>query len=261
MIVDCHTHWKSDDRFADASDPSAWLDVLDRHGITHAIVTPNAALSDDSQIRRDNEDVAAAFAASAGRMIPFHTVNPAMGERALQESLRCIETLKHRGLKLHPWLQGISLNTSVMDSLCEIAAAHEIPILVHDGTPPSSMPSQVAMLAKRHPRTVLVLGHCGLFEHWREAIAAMNYADNLWGCLCGPSMAAMRQIVARCDRRRLLWGSDYGYGKKDPIGYRLDVFKSLNLDDQDMQAILCDNPARLLHLEPTATKPQNADEP
>ena len=159
MIVDCHTHWTSEPRTAGRPDPSAWLKVLDRHGVTHAVVVPNSGLSDNSKIGEDNDDVAAACAASGGRMIPFHTVNPSLGEAALQESLRAIETLGHRGLKLHPWLQGIRLNTPHMDSLCELAASHRIPILLHDGTPPASLPSQVAILARRHPRAVFFLGH------------------------------------------------------------------------------------------------------
>jgi uncharacterized protein len=262
VIVDCHAHWKPGLRSANGRDPSDWLSVLDRHGVTHAVVVPNEALADDTKIRRENDDVAAAAAAAAaaGRMIPFCTVKPAMGEDAAAEMRRCIETLGHRGLKLHPWLQGIKLNAPEVDRLCEMAARYEVPVLVHDGTPPSSLPSQVALLARRHPRTVFILGHCGLFEHWREAIAALDYAENLWGCLCGPHRAGLAEVVRRCDRRRLLWGSDFGFGDNDPVGYRMDLLKSLNLGEADMRTILCDNPIRLLKLSP-ASRPQIVPEP
>ena len=127
-----------------------------------------------------------------------------------------------------------------------MAAQWNVPVLFHDGTPCYSLPSQIALLARRHPATSIILGHCGLFEHWREAIAAMRYAENLWGCLCGPQSAALSEILQRCDRQRLLWGSDFGFTLNDVIGYRLDLLKLLRLTDHDYETITARNPRRLL---------------
>jgi predicted TIM-barrel fold metal-dependent hydrolase len=104
----------------------------------------------------------------------------------------------------------------------------------------------MALLARRHPRTQIVLGHCGLFEHWREAVAAMNAANNVWGCLCGPHVSGLRELVRRCDRSRLLWGSDFGFTFTDAIGYRLEMMDLLDMEQSLGQAIFADNPARLL---------------
>jgi predicted TIM-barrel fold metal-dependent hydrolase len=246
VIFDCHTHWGDCFRHRDGRNPAQWLGTLDPHGITHAIVLPFASLLDAGRIRADNDDIAAVCAASGGRMIPFCTVNTWFVDEAVTELTRCLGTLGHRGVKFHGWLQGQSASSPGMDEVCEIAAQHDVCVLFHDGTPPYSLPSQIALLALRHPRTQIVLGHCGLLDHWREAIAAMNAAPNLWGCLCGPHVAGMREILRRCDTQRLLWGSDFGFTFSDVIEYRLGILETLGLSDSLRRAILSDNPARLL---------------
>ena len=246
MIFDCHTHWGEGYQSRDGHDPSKWLTVLDRHGVTHAFVLPHAGLVHAGKITRDNDEEAAACAKSDGRMIPFCTVHPYYEREALAELERCLHVLKFRGVKFHPWLQGTSPSSAVMDKACDVAGAYGVPVLFHDGTPPFSLPSQIALLARRHPQTVFILGHLGLLDHWREAIAAMNHTENLWGCLCSPHVAALDQLVSRCDKSRLLWGSDHGFTYDDSVGYRLGLMDLLNLSDDDRDAILCRNPKRLI---------------
>jgi uncharacterized protein len=245
MLFDAHTHWNPLDGSGPEAGAADWLATWARFGISHGVVMPLAGLMSDSQIQSDNDRVAAVCACSKGRMIPFCTVSPTLGGEALAEFRRCVEVLKCRGLKLHPWLQGISASSSEVDELCELAGDFGVPVMFHDGTPCFSLPSQIALLARRHPRTTMILGHCGIFEHWREAIAAMNHAENLWGCLCSPHVAALREIVARSDADRLLWGSDFGFGTADHIEYRLKLVDLLDLSDNQRDAIFSRNPARL----------------
>jgi uncharacterized protein len=245
MIVDCHTHWAECFRQRDGLNPEPWLAVEAKHGVTHAVVMLLEGLSDDTRLQQENDDVAALAAKSGGRMIPFCVVNPFDARQATAEFRRSVETLGMRGLKIHPWLQGASPNSAAMDELCEMAAAYHVPVLFHDGTPCYSLPSEMAVLARRHPATTIVLGHCGMFEHWREAIAAMRYAENLWGCLCSPHLAALRELVRHCDRERLLWGSDHGFSLSDMVGYRLEMLGMLGLSEADYEKIAARNPRRL----------------
>ena len=246
MIFDCHTHWGACFQERDGLDPTRWLSAFDEHGISHAIVLPFASLLDAGRIQSENDVNARVCTASGGRMIPFCTVNTWLEKASLAELERCLGGLGYRGVKFHPWLQGQTIGAAAMDEVCEMAAHHDVPILFHDGTPPFSLPSQMALLARRHPRTQIILGHCGLLEHWREAVAALNVANNLWGCLCGPHVAGVREILRRCDTGRLLWGSDFGFTFLDVIGYRLHVMDVLGLEDSLRHAIFTNNPRRLL---------------
>ena len=85
-----------------------------------------------------------------------------------------------------------------------------------------------------------------MLEHWREAAAAMGVAKNLWGCICGPHVAGLKHLIQKCDTSRLLWGSDFGFNFFDAIDYRLHLLDVLDLSDSVRQAILTDNPTRLL---------------
>lgn len=249
-MMDCHTHWCPDWQGSSPTDPRPWLDVLDRHGITRAVVLPTRGLMDDTLLELDNEEIIACATHSHGRMIPFCTVNLSQGERALQELDRCIG-LGVRGIKFHPWLQASSANHPMMDDVCEKAAAAGIPILLHDGTPPMSLPSQIGLAARRHPRTTFILGHCGLLEFWREAIMVLNRCGNVWGCLCSPHPGAMREVFHRGPKDRLCWGSDFGFGMYDLIGYRLGLLECAIPSASDRAVLLADNPARLFPLNAT----------
>lgn len=250
-MVDFHTHWGLDYKRRDGNDPARWLAVGAQYGVTHSVVLPHEGLIHAGRIRKDHLDIAGVCAASKGRMIPFCTADTWVGDEALAEIRYCVEKLKFRGIKFHPWLQGLSVSLREMDDACELAADLKIPILFHDGTPAFSLPSQIALLAQRHPRTRIVLGHTGLLEHWREAIAALRSAENLWGCLCGPSLAAFREIVQQCDHRRLLWGSDFGFGMMDPFSYRLRMMDLLNLSPESRDRIFWRNACELLGIDQT----------
>jgi uncharacterized protein len=209
---------------------------------------PLESLMNSTCIQRDNDIIAEASRRSNGRLIPFCTVNPRAGVEAMSEFQRCLDTLDCKGLKLHPWLQGVSLSIPEVDALCELAGQRGVPVLLHDGTPCYSLPSQAALMARRHPNTTIILGHCGIFEHWREALDAMEYAKNLWGCICGSHLAALRGIMAKIDIHRLLWGSDVGFGGNDLIDYRMKLLDVLELSAERRAAILTRNPARLFGL-------------
>ncbi|MFH1738143.1 MAG: amidohydrolase family protein [bacterium] len=248
MIIDCHTHWGPDFQERDECDPKPWLATLEKYGITHAVVMPTAGLFDDRRIQSDNNAVKKVCELSGGRMIPFCTVQTYSEDEALSELGRCLGRLNFAGIKFHPWLQGIFPYGAIMDKVCEVAASFSVPIVFHDGTPPNALPSQIAMLAERHPSAQFVLGHCGLFEYWREAIDVLNRRENVWGCLCGPPWAAIRELINRCDPHQLLWGSDYGFGSDDCLSYRYTLMDRPDLSNSLRQTIFCENPKRLLGL-------------
>lgn len=249
MIFDCHTHWGEHFQKLNGSDPSHWLEPLDQYGVTHAFVLPYLGLTHGRYIAQNNDEISAACANSKGRMLGFCTVNTWFRDESLAELRRCFDTLSFRGIKFHPWLQGTPINSDAMDEVCELAAHYRAPILFHDGTPPFSLPSQVALLARRHPKAQLILGHCGMLEHWREAISALNSAENVWGCLCSPHLAGIRELIAHCDTDRLLWGSDCGFIPGDFFAYRLRMMDLPAISDQARQKIFSDNPARLMNIQ------------
>jgi predicted TIM-barrel fold metal-dependent hydrolase len=60
------------------------------------------------------------------------------------------------------------------------------------------------------------------------------------------------EIIRRCDRDRLVWGSDHGFSFADAVGYRKGLLDLVDLDDDGREAIFCRNPMRLFGLSTEA---------
>ena len=249
MIVDCHTHWGRCWEDRDGDDPSRWLATLNGYGIDRAYLMGHYNLYRCDMARGDNDRLARMTERHPNRFWPLGSVWPQMGQEAVAEARRCVVDLKMVGLKFHPWLQGFSTADPVFAEICGLAGALNVPVLFHDGTPCYSMPEQVGGLARRFPRTRFVLGHAGLLWNWRSALEVARL-PNIWLCLCGPHMRAVEILCERTDPDRLLWGSDFGYGFADPIGYRLSLIRKAGIGDALREQILGVNPFRLLEAEP-----------
>jgi predicted TIM-barrel fold metal-dependent hydrolase len=245
MIVDCHTHWGTVWEDRDRDDPTRWLETLDRHGITKAVIFGHYNLIRCDRCQMDNNRLAQLAARVPERLIPFGTVWPQMGAEAVAETRRCFLELGLRGLKFHPWLQGFSTADPVFGEVCALAGELGRPVLLHDGTPCYSLPEQIAGLARRFPQTRFILGHTGLLWHWRSALEALRQ-PNVWACLCGPHARGLEILCREAPADRLLWGSDYGFGFADAIEYRLALVREAQIAPALRNRILGENPRRLL---------------
>jgi predicted TIM-barrel fold metal-dependent hydrolase len=195
-----------------------------------------------------NDSLAAFAAGGRGRYVAFTTVDP-NDSGAADEIVRSVRDHGMRGVKLHPWVQAFSPHAAALDPICETAAALGVPVLFHDGTPPFSEPLQLAVLARRHPRTAIILGHGGLHDLWREAAAAVEVSENVHICLCATPPYAMRLLVERCPLDRLLFGTDGGLlpePRQHYVTLRVRQLEHLRLTEAQRRAILDENPRRLL---------------
>jgi len=241
-VIDFHVHQPSKDAYG----PDEFVAGMDTLGVDVSVVFTYDGLLHPSPAA--NDSLARFVAAAPERLVAFATVDP-RDPGAGGEIERCVREHGMRGVKLHPWLQGFSAHETGLQAVCESAAALGVPVLFHDGTPPFSTPLQLASLARREPRTTIVLGHGGLHDLWREAIAAVATTDNVHLCMCGTPGYAMRAIVARCPLERLLFGTDAGLRPEPVQRYaRLRILQldELGLDEPQRQAILELNPRRRL---------------
>lgn len=245
MIIDCHTHWGAvwDDR--DGGDPSKWLAVLDSHHIDKAVFMGHRNFSRLDLCAAENDNLARMSRLFPGRLFPVGSCWPQLGAAGFAEAKRCLQDLRLRGLKFHPWVQGLSTADPTLGRICGLAGEVGVPVFFHDGTPCYSLSEQIAGLARRFPRTAFVLAHGGLLWNWRSALLASRL-KNAWICLCGPHVRAMELLCRGGDPDRILWGSDFGFGFADQIEYRLNLFQQTNIPDTVKRCILETNALRLL---------------
>ena len=241
MRIDAHFHW-----FVEPDDSLDRLfSILDAAGTDSAVVAGWDVLFKQGTPEYWNGRMVELVKSSGGRLAGLATVHLADGDAAIEQARAAFEA-GLAGVKLHPWLQGESMNHPTMDGLCELAASWDLPILFHDGTPPNSLPSQVAMVAMRHPNTKFILGHSGILHYWPEAILTGEQCDNVYLTLCGGHQEALRQIVARVAMDRLLWGSDYmGQQTIQLMEYRLNLIDRLGLSSDQQNQLFYQTAAQL----------------
>ncbi|GAA4524821.1 amidohydrolase family protein [Amycolatopsis samaneae] len=249
-MIDFHTHtpaWRTGTWLGGAEfGPPEFLAFLDSAGIDAAVLLAHDGLFNAT--RESNDELAAFAAADPARMVGFGTVHP-RHPGAVEETRRCFAELGLGGLKLHPWLQGFSMHERVLDPICEVVTEAGGILLSHDGTPPYSTPAQIAALARRHPTLPVVLGHGGLHDCWREALAVTCETANLHLCLCGTPPYAARRIVAEAPPGKVVFGTDAGLSDKAGQDYavaRVAEVEGWGLTERQRADLLVHNPLRLL---------------
>lgn len=249
-MIDFHTHtpaWENASWLGGASfGADEFVQFMDGSGIESAVVLSHDGLFNSTP---DANDALAAFvAAYPDRLIGFGSYNPRKPE-ALAETRRSFAELGLKGLKLHPWLQGFSMHEPIVDPIMEVVAEHSGILLCHDGTPPYSTAGQIAALARRYPTVPVVLGHAGLHDLWREALAFTQDTENLYICICGTPPYAAKKIIEDAPSHKVLFGTDAGLSTKASQDYA--AARVLEIDEwgitaEQRQTMLVDNPRRLL---------------
>ena len=87
-----------------------------------------------------------------------------------------------RMLVFAPALQGFLTVDELVHPLVELAGRLRVLIYVHTGPHSHGAPTQVVLLAQRHPATRFILGYCGATDHaWdMPAILKHHALTNLW---------------------------------------------------------------------------------
>lgn len=247
MITDCHTHYGIPWVDKDGDNPENWLTIPKKYGIEKFFLYGHYNIYRQDKAKEDNDRLARISKKYPDNFIPVATVWPQTEQQAIKEVVRCLDKLGFQMLKFHPWIQGFSLSHPTIKEISDLAGSYRVPIIFHDGTPCYSLPEQIAGLARQFPQTTFILGHGGILWAWRSALEAMKH-PNVWAMLCGSTMRAFEIFCEKTDTDRLLWGSDYGFGLSDSVGYRLHELQQANIKQSIIAKILTVNPTRLLEM-------------
>jgi len=228
MPLDCHIHVGSAGKGTLEERAARLTAMFDRHGIGGALVLPvDGLFSSCLDHAADNDFVSEFCARAPDRLKAAFSVNPLLGDAALQEIRRCCGALGLRVLKLHPWLQGFSVTSDPVDRVARLCEDLGITVVLHDGTPPYSTPLQIARLARDYPGLRVVSGHAGLNDLWPDAVAAARRYPNFNLCLCGVPYYVMQRVVAEVPPSQVCVGSDLFEDSEDLLWYRWAVWRAV----------------------------------
>lgn len=284
MIVDFHTHLFSDEVRQDRDkyrrlDPTfgylfpiepvkmigaeELIAVMDKDGVDRSVVC-GFPWSDLVICRAENDYLLEAASCYPGRIVPFITVPPQAGDKALEEIERCMV----RGAKglgeMAPGTYGSRFeDLKVMAPLMQTLEGLSLPILIHTNEtvghnyPGKGMVDlrQVYQFVQEFPGVDIILAHWGggflFYELMPEVaeVARRVYYDTA----ASPFLYSARIYSVAVDivgPEKILFGSDYPL--IDPRHY-LRQLERAELSKEDKAKILGENGAQLLGLSEEIT--------
>jgi uncharacterized protein len=280
VAIDVHTHVEMS---ADGHDslPNDLLDAASRHfrgklarptgqdladfyreRRMMAVIFTVDSESVTGQPRIANEEVCEAARANPDVLIPFASVDPHRGPKAVAEARRLIRDHGVRGFKFHPNLQGFFPNDRLAYPLYEVINEAGLPALFHtghsgigSGLPGGggirlkySNPIHVDDVAVDFPEMQIVLAHPS-FPWQDEAISIAMHKPEVFIDLSGWSPKYFPPQLVRYAqgalRNQVLFGTDYPM--LTPERWLAD-FDQLEIKPEVRRLILKENAARLLGL-------------
>ncbi len=180
------------------------------------------------------------------RLVGVAIVNPRRGEEALADLEEAVRDFGFRGLKLMPTVYGYPIESPVVDPVMRKAAELGIPVTIHSGGI-HCMPSEIALLAARHPDVPIIMDHMGYRYYVEQAIAAARVLPNIYlGTATannepGNVLRAMREIGPE----RVVYGSNWPASYPD---LAVAALERLDLDPAWRRMLMGDTLARLYRL-------------
>ncbi|MHC9540923.1 MAG: amidohydrolase family protein [Vulcanimicrobiota bacterium] len=153
MIIDAHVYCGQSIMGYGASAEEI-LRQCDALSIDKAVLIPVKPRS--YHLGPENTFIARTVQDHPDRFTGFARVDPRLGGEAESEMKRSIQELCLKGLYLNPWEETFQINESFVWPLMEKAQTFKVPVMIKGGHPVVSQPSQIADLAKRFPKTIII---------------------------------------------------------------------------------------------------------
>ncbi len=216
LIWDLHCHLGGVSGTTPEGRMAQLLEYADRLGINRLCVSMGMEYMPDpnpARMRQDNDELLRALAAHPDRAFGFVYLNPQYPQASVDELNRCVRDGPMVGVKL--WV-ALHCNAPELDPIIARATELKAPVLQHTwlkatgNLPGESTPMDLAELAARHPKAMLVCGHTG--GDWEVGIRVIRPHSNVYADLAGgdPTAGFTEMAVRELGAERVLYGSDAG---------------------------------------------------
>lgn len=182
------------------------------------------------------------------RLIGIVYPNPFDGQKAVDMIYDYVQNKGFRGIKCNPLRHAYVADDVLMDPIMQAAEDLDIPVFMHCGHPPYSLPWSIALLAERFPKVKLVMIHMG-HGHGVYIDATLKMArryPNLYLEMSGmPMPSKIKEAYETVGKDRIMFGSDAPFHPAE-----VESMKVLcsELDEQGMEDVFYNNAAKLMRL-------------
>jgi uncharacterized protein len=165
---------------------------------------------------------------------------------ALSLVKEAIERWGFKGIKLHPLVHAFLPTDEEVLPIIEFARKEGVPVAIHSGHPPFSLPWSIGELAEMYPDVKIVMLHMG-HAHGVYIQAAINTAkryDNIILETSGVSMhSKINEAVEKVGEERVVFGSDFPFHDHS---VELQKVKVAGLTEHQRESVLYRNAKNLL---------------
>ena len=182
------------------------------------------------------------------RLIGAAWVNPYDGEKALEQIRDAVNNHGFKAIKLHPLCQSYTPNDECVFPIAELARELDIPLMIHTGHPPFSLPWSVAQLADIYPDVTMVMIHMGHGNgmYVQSAIDMAKKYPNLYLETSGmPMHTKIKEAYEPAGSDRIMWGLDAPFHHPTVEMQRTIVS---GLTDEQLEDVFYNNAKKLLKL-------------
>jgi hypothetical protein len=247
--IDIHVHHRWSDR-DDRPDYQLrrTVELAHQSGIGRILALTGARAAAPEDLRRRNDCTMALMAEDPDFWLGAMYLSPNHdAEFIREEARRCAEG------GMVAIKQGIEVNARDprIDPIAEVAAELDIPILFHawykmvEKYPEESDGSDIAHLARRHPRTRIIMAH--LTGVGRRGVQDVEDLPNVWVDTCGGwyDTEIVEYAVRHLGADRVIYGSDYP-GRD--YAAQLGRIEGARISDEEREKILWRNAEAVLGL-------------
>jgi len=174
-------------------------------------------------------------------------VNPYEPE-CLDQIRDAVENHGFKAIKLHPLCQSYLPNDECVFPIAELARELDIPLMIHTGHPPYSLPWSVAQLADIYPDVKMVMIHMGHGNgmYVQSAIDMAKKYPNLYLETSGmPMHTKIKEAYEDVGTDRIMWGLDAPFHHPTVEMQRTIVS---GLTDEQLEDVFYNNCKKLLKL-------------
>ena len=196
-----------------------------------------------------NQQVLDAFLEYPESFLPLVYLNPLEGIPECREKIcRYVDQEGFLGIKLNPLRHAYVADDEILDPIMEEAQKRQLPVFIHSGHPPYSLPWSIALLAERFPAVKVVMIHMG-HGHGVYIDAALKMArryPNLYLEMSGMPMGVkIRQAYEEVGPDRILFGTDSPFHHPS---VEIQKVLTCSLNEAAMEQVFYHNVKKLLEI-------------
>ncbi|MDR1873035.1 MAG: amidohydrolase family protein [Deltaproteobacteria bacterium] len=205
------------------------------YGIKRTIISyPDDAVTLDAAAKYPNQ------------LIPLTWINPGLGASEIARLDRLTVNKAVAGIKFHPLFNSYTADDSCVDPVMAIAVKRDLPVFIHSGHPPFSLPWSIGQLAERFPQARIVMVHMGHGHgvYIQAALAMAKKYPNIWLETSGmPMHTKIKEAYETVGPDRIFWGSDFPFHH-----YAVEILRSevSGLQPAGLRALFYENVNKFL---------------